>query len=86
MVASCAIEALGVTATGLALGAVVAAAALAGIAVAARRSVGAAIVELPWTLAAATAAGTLLVAAVVAPAVAFLVTRTRPVLLAAARE
>ncbi|WP_116949798.1 FtsX-like permease family protein [Jiangella endophytica] len=86
VVATTAVEALIVTSTGLVLGALVVAAALAGIAVAARRSVGTAIVEVPWMLAAATAGGTLLLAAVVAPAVSLLVTRTRPVVLAAARE
>ncbi|SEF15928.1 FtsX-like permease family protein [Jiangella alba] len=86
VVATTAVEALLVAATGLVLGALVVTAALAGIAVAARRSVGTAIVEVPWTLAAATVAGTLLLAAVVAPAVSLLVTRGRPVVLAAARE
>lgn len=86
VVATTAVEALVVTAVGLVLGGLVVAAALAGIAVAARKSVGVAIVELPWGLAAATVAGTMLLAAVVAPAVAWWVTRARPVALAAARE
>jgi putative ABC transport system permease protein len=86
VVATTALEALIVTATGLTLGILVVASAFAGIAMAARRSVDAAVVEIPWPLAGATIVGTLALATFVSAAVSSLVTRTRPIVLAAARE
>jgi putative ABC transport system permease protein len=86
VVATTALEGLIVTVTGLTLGALVVTSALTGIAMAARRSVDTAIVEVPWPLVGATVAGTLALATFVSAAVSSLVTRTRPIVLAAARE
>lgn len=86
VVATTALEAAITTITGLVLGLVVVASAVLGIALAARRSVGSSVIEIPWTLLTATTLGSLGLTIVVAGLVAGQVTRTRPIALAAARE
>ncbi|TDV56084.1 FtsX-like permease family protein [Actinophytocola oryzae] len=86
VVATTAVEAVITTVTGLVLGLVVVAGAVLGIALAARRSVGTTVVEMPWTLLVVTALGTIALSTAVAAAVSCVLTRTGPITLAAARE
>lgn len=86
VVATTAVEALITTITGLLLGLIIVASAIIGIALAARRSVDATVVEIPWTLLVSTTLGTIAVSVTVSASVSYLVTRTSPITLAAARE
>jgi putative ABC transport system permease protein len=70
----------------LLLGGVVVTATLAGVASAARRTIGTAVVAVPWALAAAMAAGAFVVTAIASLLTTLAVTRTRPIQLASARE
>ena len=80
------LEATTTTVTGLLLGLTVVVSAVLGIALAAERSVGATVVEIPWTLLAATTLGTLAIAITTSALVSTLVTRKSPITVAAARE
>jgi putative ABC transport system permease protein len=86
VVMTTALEAAITTTTGLILGFLVVASALLEIALAARRSVGETIIEIPWTLVVTTTLGSLTVAIAVSALVSRLVTRTDPIAIAAARE
>ena len=68
------------------LGLVVVAGAVLAIALEARRSVGEAMVEIPWALLVATTVGMLVVSITVSSVVSYLVTRSASVALTAARE
>jgi putative ABC transport system permease protein len=80
------VESAAVTMIGLLLGGFVVAGTFTGIAAAGVRTVGTAVVAVPWGLAAATVAGAFLVTGVTAGLTALAVTRSRPVRLAAARQ
>lgn len=86
IVATTALETALTTITALLLGLVVVGGALLGIALAAQRSVGAIVVEIPWALLVTLSLGCLVIAIGVAALVAQLVTRVRPITAAAARE
>jgi putative ABC transport system permease protein len=86
VVATTVLEAAVTTMTGLLLGLVVVAVAVLGIALAARRSVGATVIEVPWPLLAGTTLGALALAVATAAVVAAIVTRSNPISVAAARE
>jgi putative ABC transport system permease protein len=80
------VESSAVTLIGLLLGGVVVTATLAGVASAALRTIGTAVVAVPWALAAAMAAGAFVVTAIASLLTTLAVTRTRPIQLASARE
>lgn len=80
------VESSAVTLIGLLLGGLVVTATLAGIASAAARTIGTAVVAIPWELAAAMAAGAFVVTSVTSLLTTLSVTRTPPIRLAAARE
>jgi putative ABC transport system permease protein len=80
------VESSAVTLIGLLLGGVVVTAVLAGIASAALRTIGTAVVAVPWELATAMAAGAFAVTAVASILTTLAVTQTRPIQLASARE
>ncbi|WTW98033.1 FtsX-like permease family protein [Streptomycetaceae bacterium NBC_01309] len=80
------VEAWAVTAIGLLLGALVAAAGMAGMAKSTAASTGTPIVVVPWGMLATTVAGAFAVTAVAAVLTARTATRERPAQLAAARE
>jgi putative ABC transport system permease protein len=87
VVATSALEAAITIITGLLLGLVVVASAILGIALAARRSVGSPVIEIPWALLTATTLGSLGIAVGISALVAALVTgTTSPITIAAARE
>ena len=86
VVMTTALEAAVTAITGLILGLVVVASAILGIALAAKRSVGETVIEIPWTLVVATTLGSLVIAIAVSALVSRLVTRTNPIAIAAARE
>jgi putative ABC transport system permease protein len=87
VVATSALEAAITIITGLLLGLVVVASAILGIALAARRSVGSPVIEIPWALLTATTLGSLGIAVGISALVAALVTGTAsPITIAAARE
>lgn len=86
MVGTTALEAVVTTATGVALGLTVVTGAVVGIALAARRSVGTSVIEIPWTILLCTTLGSPVLATLASALVAARTTRVSPVRLAAARD
>jgi putative ABC transport system permease protein len=86
VVASAALESLGVGAIGVVLGSVVVVVCLMGVRHGIAGTLGVAVLEMPWALGLALAAASLAASAGTAAAAAWSVTRTTPVGLVAARE
>jgi putative ABC transport system permease protein len=86
VVGSAVTEAVAVAVIGVVLGCVVAGAGLAGIGGAVRKAIGVAVVDVPWTLLAIVAAGSVAVVATTTGITAVVATRERPVSLVTARE